>query len=167
MAPCETWKSEWKKRSRWFESWQNSGEERAQTANVPRNRVFGDDALLKAALMLPKTIRDLSGSRFLRRCADDRKTATGILKAVERGVKCPKDDYPQSRESSHASVDKGQVELLKVLLKARASDAGVAQRLIATSSEVNQIAAGDKNVRALQGWRKEIFGNEALLLLRW
>ena len=59
------------------------------------------------------------------------------------------------------------VELLKVLLKARAEDAGVASRLIATVSDLEKIATDDNaNVSALQGWRRELFGADALKLKR-
>ena len=59
------------------------------------------------------------------------------------------------------------VELLKVLLKARAEDAGVASKLIATVSDLEKIAGDDKApVQALQGWRRELFGADALRLKR-
>ncbi len=59
------------------------------------------------------------------------------------------------------------VELLKVLLKARAEDAGVASKLIATVSDLEKIAGDDAApVPALGGWRRELFGADALRLKR-
>ena len=59
------------------------------------------------------------------------------------------------------------VELLKVLLKARAEDAGVASKLIATVSDLEKIASDDEaDTPALQGWRREAFGEDALKLKR-
>ena len=59
------------------------------------------------------------------------------------------------------------VELLKVLLKARAEEAGVASKLIATVSDLEQIANDDRaDVAALKGWRKDAFGDDALKLKR-
>ena len=59
------------------------------------------------------------------------------------------------------------VELLKVLLKARAEDAGVASKLIATVSDLEKIAADDEaDTPALQGWRREAFGEDALKVKR-
>ena len=59
------------------------------------------------------------------------------------------------------------VELLKVLLKARAEDAGVASKLIATVPDLEKIAADDgAAVGALQGWRRDVFGADALRLKR-
>jgi ribonuclease D len=54
---------------------------------------------------------------------------------------------------------------LKVLLEARCEANGVAQKLVATSADLEQIAADDNaDVPALHGWRYEIFGADALAL---
>jgi ribonuclease D len=53
---------------------------------------------------------------------------------------------------------------LRVLLKAKSEDAGVAQRMIASSSELDEIASGERGGPALRGWRAEVFGNDALRL---
>ena len=59
------------------------------------------------------------------------------------------------------------VELLKVLLKARAEEAGVASKLIATVADLEQIANDDEaDTAALKGWRREAFGEDALKLKR-
>ena len=59
------------------------------------------------------------------------------------------------------------VELLKVLLKARSEDAGVASKLIATVSDLEKIAIDDNaDTPALHGWRREAFGEDALRVKR-
>jgi ribonuclease D len=40
----------------------------------------------------------------------------------------------------------------------------VASKLIATSAELDALASGERNVPALQGWRREVFGDDALRL---
>ena len=61
-------------------------------------------------------------------------------------------------------VNPALADLLRVLLKAKSESLGVAPRLIASSSELDQIAAGERDVSALQGWRREVFGRDALRL---
>jgi ribonuclease D len=59
------------------------------------------------------------------------------------------------------------IELLRVLLKMRCEDNGVAQKLIASADDLELIAADDgAEVPALHGWRREIFGADALALKR-
>ena len=55
-------------------------------------------------------------------------------------------------------------ELLRVLLKARAIAEDVAPRLIASAADLDALAAGKRDLPALQGWRREVFGEQALAL---
>jgi ribonuclease D len=55
---------------------------------------------------------------------------------------------------------------LKLLLKIRSKEAGVAARLIARSDELEALAAGvRKDLKILSGWRYEEFGKDALDLV--
>ena len=54
-----------------------------------------------------------------------------------------------------------------MLLKAKAEDAQVAPKLIATVSDLEKIAVNDNaDTPALHGWRRELFGEDALKLKR-
>ncbi|MEX0366049.1 MAG: ribonuclease D [Ruegeria sp.] len=137
----------------------------AQENNVPRNRVFKDDALIEMASTKPKTPADLGGSRLLLREARKGVIAEGILAAVKRGGNCPPDRMPRLDNSrDKLQVNPALADLLRVLLKSKTESAGVAAKLIATSSELDQIAAGERSVAALSGWRYEVFGEDALRL---
>ncbi|NIZ12426.1 ribonuclease D [Phaeobacter sp. HF9A] len=140
-------------------------EEYAQTNNVPRNRVFKDDALVELASTKPQTPADLGGSRLLLREARKGVIADGILKAVERGVNCPQDQMPQpDRSREKMQINGALADLLRVLLKAKTETSGVAAKLIAPSADLDAIAAGERDVPALHGWRLEVFGADALRL---
>ncbi|WP_170368496.1 ribonuclease D [Ruegeria arenilitoris] len=142
-------------------------EEYAQQNNVPRSRVFKDDALVELASTKPRTHADLGGSRLLQREARKGAIADGILAAVQAGVNCPPEDLPKVDNSrDKIKVNPALADLLRVLLKSKTETAGVAAKLIATSSELDQIAAGDRDVAAMSGWRFEVFGEDALKLCR-
>ncbi|CUH81996.1 Ribonuclease D [Tritonibacter multivorans] len=138
----------------------------AQTNNVPRNRVFKDDALVELASTKPKTGSDLGGSRLLLREARKGAIAEGILKAVAKGVNCPADELPKPPKTrgDNAQVNPALADLLRVLLKAKTETAGVAAKLIAPSADLDAIASGERDVPALSGWRHEVFGEDALRL---
>ncbi|EET46521.1 ribonuclease D [Thalassobium sp. R2A62] len=140
-------------------------EHHAQTRNIPRNRVFKDDALVELASTKPQNEKDLSRSRLLLREARRGDIAAGILAAVQKGMKADPADLPKSdRSRDKLQVNPALADLLRVLLKAKAEGEGVAQKLIATSSELDAIAAGLRDGDALRGWRREVFGNDALRL---
>ena len=68
-----------------------------------------------------------------------------------------------SPEGAGAAAD-----LLKVLLKLVTEEHGVAAKIVATSDDIEKIAAEGENaqVPALHGWRRELFGETALRLIR-
>ena len=140
-------------------------EDYAQTKNVPRSRVYKDDALVELASTKPKDYGDLGRSRLLLREARRGDIAEGILKAVKTGLACPESDLPKAnRKNERLQVNPALADLLRVLLKAKTASAGVASKLVAPTSELDAIAAGERDVTALNGWRFEIFGEDALKL---
>jgi ribonuclease D len=138
----------------------------AQSRNIPRARVFKDDVLLELAAMKPRSLEELSKSRLLLREARRGDIADGIIAAVGKALALdrkehPKPDVPRPRRPGGEAL----ADLLRVLLKARADQAGVAQKLIATVSQLDDIAAGDvADSPVLKGWRLEVFGADALRL---
>jgi len=140
-------------------------ESHAQDNNIPRNRVFKDDALIELASTKPKTPSDLGGSRLLLREARKGAIAEGILAAVKKGVNCPPDQLPKVDTSrDKLKVNPALADLLRVLLKSKTESSGVAAKLIATSAELDQIAAGERGLPSMTGWRFEVFGEDALKL---
>jgi ribonuclease D len=137
----------------------------AQTRNVPRNRVFKDDALVELASTKPGNMKDLGRSRLLLREARKGEIADGILEAIQKGIACPNDKLPKpDRTREKLQVNPALADLLRVLLKAKTEDFGVASKLIATASDLDAISAGERDVPALKGWRKDVFGDDALRL---
>jgi ribonuclease D len=137
----------------------------AQARNVPRNRVFKDDALLELASTKPGSLNDLGKSRLLLREARKGDIADGILSAISQAKAMPPEQHPKADTSrDKLQVNSALADLLRVLLKAKSEDAGVAQRMIASSSELDEIASGERGGPALRGWRAEVFGNDALRL---
>lgn len=91
--------------------------------------------------------------------------AQPLIKAVMDAIEMDRADLPAiprppaSPEGTSAAVD-----LLRVLLKLTAEEHGVAQKIIATTDDLEKIAVHgeDADVGALRGWRREVFGDQAL-----
>ncbi len=138
----------------------------AQTKNIPRNRVIKDDALMELASTKPKTVADLAKSRLLLREARKGEIAEGLVAAVKRGVDMPADKQPgMPKGRDRSNMNSALADLLRVLLKAKAEEAGVATKLIASSSDLDDIACGELDGMWASGWRREVFGEDALRLL--
>jgi ribonuclease D len=142
-------------------------EDYAQKHNVPRSRVMKDDALLELASTRPTTMEELGRSRLLMREGRKPEIAEGILSAVKAGLETRPEDCPKPDESrEQMQVNPALADLLRVLLKAKSEQLGVAPRLIASAADLDAIAAGARAVEALSGWRAEAFGDDALRLCR-
>ena len=139
----------------------------AQGNNVPRSRVIKDDALLELASTKPTNVEELGRSRLLLREARRGEIADGLLAAVKAGVEAKPEDLPKpDHVKDQVQVNPALADLLRVLLKAKSEDLGVAAKLIASASDLDLIAGGQRKVAALSGWRKEAFGEDALRLCR-
>jgi len=142
-------------------------EDYAQTRDVPRSRVFKDDALLELASTRPTNFEELGRSRLLLREGRKQEVAEGILAAVKAGMDAKPEDFPKldlAREQ--LQVNTALADLLRVLLKAKSEEAGVAPKLIAAASELDALAANQRDLPMLHGWRHEVFGADALRLCR-
>lgn len=139
----------------------------SQAQNVPRSRVMKDDALLELASTRPTTHDELGRSRLLLREGRKSEIADGILAAIKAGMDMRPEDMPKpDLTRDQLQVNPALADLLRVLLKAKSESLGVAAKLIASAPDLDAIAAGERDIDALKGWRAEAFGDDALRLCR-
>jgi ribonuclease D len=143
-------------------------EREAQTQDVPRARILKDEALYDIASQAPRTTEDLGSLRTLHNGFARSMRGRAVLEAVGRGLeRDPKTIPPIERGEPMPPEAQAVVDLLRVLLKATAGRHGVAPKLIATSDELEEIARSDGvDAPVLRGWRKKLFGDDALALKR-
>jgi len=142
-------------------------ENHARDNNIPRTRIYKDDALLELASTKPASLQDLGRSRLLLREARKGDIADGILAAVAAGLAADPKTFPKPDTSrDKLQVNPAIADMLRVLLKAKSETAGVASKLIASSADLDAIAGGDRDVVALRGWRSKVFGADALRLCK-
>jgi ribonuclease D len=141
-------------------------EHQAMQRDLPRNRVVRDESLLDIAGQLPRDAKALARIRGVNAKIADGPIGEALLGAVERALALPKSDYPDlPRRQGRETPPPATLEMLKLLLKLRAAEHGVAQRLIASSDDLAELALDDAaEVEALRGWRRQIFGEDALAL---
>lgn len=135
--------------------------------NLPRNWVVKDEALIEIASHRPKRIDDLKRVRALtdRTAASD---GAALLRCVAEGMAVAPDDCPPLPIAEEATAESETlVALLQAMLRLRCESNGVAQRLVANRRDLERIATeADPDVKALRGWRRELFGDDALRLKR-
>ena len=129
---------------------------------------YKDEAITEIAQQQPKSAEELSRLRALPRGYERSKAGEQIVAAVMAGLARDPKGLPKIvRDKPLSNGASATVELLKVLLRMTSERHGVAAKVIATVDELERIAVDENaDVPALKGWRREMFGNEALKLRR-
>jgi ribonuclease D len=142
-------------------------ETEAQRRDVPRNRVLRDEQLAEIAHHTPKSAEQLARTRGLGDKLAHGNYGQHILEAIKKGQGLAEGDCPQPKRKAKLPRGLGPVtDLLKVLLKMKSEDSEVAGKLLASAADIELIAAfgEDADVRAMKGWRRDVFGDDALKL---
>lgn len=144
-------------------------ERTAQQRDQPRGRILKDEAIDELATQAPTTLDGLNTLRGVPKGFGGSKFGPDLIAAIKAALADPEGYAPVVEKAGPPPPPSAGavVELLKVLLKARAEEAGVASKLIATVSDLEKIAADDEaETPALQGWRRDAFGIDALKIKR-
>ena len=144
-------------------------EREARERDVPRRRVLKDDAIYEIAQQQPTDTAALGKLRSIARGWERSQAGHAVVQAVQSAMALPKDELPRlPRPTQPPEGAAAASELLKVLLKLTTEKFGVAPKIIANSDDLDRLAAEGENaeIGALKGWRRELFGDKALQLMR-
>lgn len=141
-------------------------ESEARSRNIPRGRVIKDDAIFAIAQQHPKNTEALGRVRTVPNGFERSRHARSLIEAVQKAMTTPAEDlWPVPRPSRSPEGSGAATEMLKVLLKLTVEKHGVAAKVIATVDDLEKIAANDDaDVAPLKGWRRDMFGENALKL---
>ena len=143
-------------------------ERAARERNVPRGRVIKDDTIQEIAQQQPRDAEALSRLRTIPKGWERSSHANGLVEAINEALNIPKEDLPRLPKQYNAPEGTGAAsDVLKLLLKIITEDHGVAPKVVASSDDIDQIAAKGNaaDVPALKGWRRELFGEKALQMI--
>lgn len=142
-------------------------EQEASSKNVPRGRIVKDETLADLAASPPATQADLARVRGLSPTWAGNAIGQRLLAAIDEAEPLPASEMPVKDNRPGLSSESSLIaDLLKLLLKIRSKESGVAPRLIARSEEMEALAGGAREgLSMLEGWRRQTFGEDALALV--
>ncbi|MEO5773169.1 MAG: ribonuclease D [Sphingomicrobium sp.] len=143
-------------------------ETEARSKNLPRGRIVKDDTLGELVLHPPKSQEDLGRIRGLSSGWRNNDIGARLITALENAKPLGPDELPDREPRRPGLTKDGALvsDLLKLLLKIRSKESGVAAKLIARADDLEALAAGvRKDLNILNGWRFEEFGRDALDLV--
>jgi ribonuclease D len=142
-------------------------EREAQRINIPRQRLVKDEQIPEIAALAPHDAEALAKARGISAGFAQGKSGVSLLAVIAAAKALAEDDLPRAerpRDAPRASP--ALVALLKVLLNAAAEQNNVAARLVASSEDIEALALDEgADNAALHGWRREMFGEDALRLI--
>lgn len=139
----------------------------AQERDMPRNRIAKDEVLFEIAAHPPKEIEGLDKLRGVPKGFSRSRAGKALFDALQEGLKIPDDALPKIERAKPRPSTPPMADLLKVLLKQKSQEAKVAARMVASAQELESWAAvPDTDIRAMHGWRYEIFGADAQKLMK-
>ncbi|WND02182.1 ribonuclease D [Temperatibacter marinus] len=141
-------------------------ERQAIDRNIPRNRVCKDDVLLEICAHPPKVAEDLDKIRGLSKGFSRSKAGQTLKTYIDAALEVSDEDLPKLDRNKPRKQPPPMVDLLKVLLKIRCNEVGVAPRLVASAAEIETLATNpEADIRPVQGWRMDVFGKDALAMI--
>lgn len=141
-------------------------EREAIERDIPRRRILKDEVILELAAAAPTTLDMIDRTRGIHSGFVNSKAGKTLLAAIEKGRNIPENDLPTKQNQKMRPPTPPIAELLKVLLKLKCQEAGVASKLVANAADIEAWSAQPtEDFIALKGWRGEIFGNDAKKLL--
>ena len=138
----------------------------AQRINIPRQRLLKDETLTEIAAIAPTDPDELARARGISRGFAEGRSGVSLVEAIADTIAAPEADLPPlPRPRDAVKPSAALVALLKVLLAARCEEHQVAPRLVASSEDIDRLALDDEpEVASLHGWRRIVFGGDALAL---
>ncbi len=141
-------------------------ERRAQKKNTPRQSLIKDECLLNIAAVCPTCLEDFDKIRNIRQDIVKGKLAQEIIDVITACQQLTPEQYVKvPKENTGNNTCTPLFELLKLLLKITSQQSGVVAKLIASDDDLKKFSTyHDKENPILKGWRKELFGNQAIAL---
>ena len=141
-------------------------ENECKKQNIPKNKLIRDDVLVNVSYQSPQTIIELKKIRAFPKQLSH-KNCNDIIETIQNANRIIQEDWPNVIKTyKKSNISSNSLELLKLLLKFSSEESGLAEKLIANNDDLRDlIEAKNNDLRVFKGWRNDIFGKEAILLL--
>jgi ribonuclease D len=141
-------------------------ERTAMSRDLPRPWVLHDDAIAEIALNAPEDREQLGRVRALKDGFARGGDGQAVLTAIRQALSEPQDQWPALPERrAPIRGHEALVTLLQALLRLRCEANDVAMNMVASREDLDRLATEEApDVLALKGWRRAIFGADALAL---
>lgn len=159
-------------------------EEEARRRDRPRQHIIPDRVLREIGHTAPRCVSELKGMRGLHP-REYKRSGAAIIAAVEAGLAAPDTSLPAPRRRSRLDNDPAvgvAAAMADTYMKTRARELELAPQLLANRKDLESIVRmmaengsapseessdgqGGPKIRLLDGWRREVVGDDVMRLL--
>lgn len=139
-------------------------EEQAVSRDVPRSRILKDETLADVAMYKPRDVESLLQVRAFPSDLAKGRIGRQVIDIVNSTLDSPRESWPKvARREQFPKNAQGTLEMLKMLLKINCAEEDVASKLVADTDDLEKLAVEQNpDIPAMQGWRFEMFGKDAV-----
>jgi ribonuclease D len=138
----------------------------AQKHDIPRKWILSDEFVVEVAKKSPTSVDELYEIRGTKERLNTR-FAQEVVASVAKGKKVPESEWPQREHHVINGLGSApMIDMLSALLHYRSHQLQIASTFLTNHDELVRLASGQRhNLGILKGWRRELLGEELLLLL--
>ncbi|MCL2526147.1 MAG: ribonuclease D [Coriobacteriia bacterium] len=140
-------------------------EAEAMRRDIPKRWLLSDESVLEIARRAPQSTQELSKIRGV---GDNlRRSFADIIAAVKKGKSCPQQDWPRLPEKRRITgQDSAAIELMAAVVRKRSAENRLSSSVLGSRAMLEDyLATRSESCPLMQGWRKEVVGDEIKRLL--
>ncbi|HUX74536.1 MAG TPA: ribonuclease D [Steroidobacteraceae bacterium] len=130
----------------------------ARDRDLPRAWILGDAAIFDVANANPRSAAGLRALRTIPAAFNER-FAEGLLETLREAAQGGATDMQPAQDKRPTDAQAALLERLFGIVDARAAALGVSAEILAPRGDLKTLAAGGRDVHALNGWRRAQIGD--------
>ncbi len=136
-------------------------EQVAMQKDLTRRKALPDEIVIQIATLRPDTSNALKKMSRINKLLNTNEL-NSLAEAIQKGLAIPEAQWPSSERHKPSTDEKILIKNCLELLHKKAEQLGIAQGVLCSRKDVEQMIAGHRNLRVLDGWRLDCIGNELL-----
>jgi len=136
-------------------------EQLAIQKDLTRRKALPDEIVIQIATLRPDSSNALKKISRINKLLNTGELDS-LAEAVQKGLAMPETQWPSTERHKPSTDEKTLTKQCLDLLHDKAEQLGIAQGILCSRKDVEQMIAGNRNLRVLDGWRLDCIGNELL-----
>jgi ribonuclease D len=136
-------------------------EQIAMQKDLTRRKALPDDIIIQIATLRPDNSNTLKKIGRIHKILSNEELES-LTMAIQKGLAVPEEQWPSTTRRKPSADEKTLLKRCLELLQSKAEQLGIAPSILCSRKDVEKMIAGHRDIRVLDGWRRDCIGNELL-----